>query len=251
MMQQTSNTRSTHIRLTQGQLLPLLIVGLPLAGVLWFVYGIYSLPARNAESRRRHFQQQLAEVREGHTKHFSIYKGFDDLDLAQCAADLRALGEERKFTLSFSYTADVDPFLEAIRGVPGISEVFLEKSGATAAGLAHLATLPDLQTVSFYEMPMTDADLRALADCENLETLHVGPREPATITIAAILALPHLRRLTLYDTYPTSWIEPQLMELVKGRNLEELDFVYIKEERVAALRNRLPNCKIRVNEKGK
>jgi hypothetical protein len=227
------------------------LVSLLAIGVFWIAYELAHVRDRWDARARERTRDEVAKVKSGLGDTILLSNELGDGALDEFARAMDDLKGVDHFSVHISYSHSVDRFLEQIRGLRGVRSLQIYKTDLTDAGMDPLATLPDLESLGLYHVRITDAGLKELASCPKLSTLGIDPREPVTITISTLVALPHLQTLTLYDTYPNSWIEPRLNDLEQATNLKELTLVYISAAKVEAIRAKLPNCVITVNESGK
>jgi hypothetical protein len=145
-------------------------------------------------------------------------------------------------------TKETDELLKTIVGIPGIREVSLHITDATDEGMKYIATLPDLRRLRLQNERTTDVGLQELVEHPTLEALYLDLPSPARrqMTVSAILALPHLRKLEIYDGWPGNGLLSLLPDLEQATALEELSLIDggVTETHAAALRQKLPNCKV-------
>jgi hypothetical protein len=159
--------------------------------------------------------------------------------------------------LEFYGTQNTDELLQSIAGLQGVKKLAFARCVLTPKALQELVTLPDLASVSLYELPVTDAWIEALHSCAQLEELKLGSlsyrrnyrteaftlSEPgAPVSVSTVLRLAHLKKLTI--DCPG---KPGLKQLEEATHLQQLTLVGRPDDReVAKLREKLPNCEILV-----
>lgn len=148
-----------------------------------------------------------------------------------------------------------DDLLRSIAGLKGLRRVRLTPCDVTVEGLKELAALPDLVAVTLYELRVTDEWIKALEPCPNLEELTLGwllhiqsnlaegfelGQQGAPVTVATVLGLPHLKKLTI-DCPGVSGMK----QLEDATNLKQLKLVGRPDNSVVEqLREKLPNCEV-------
>ncbi len=169
-------------------------------------------------------------------------------------AEIKADKSDR---LYFYGERQTDDLLKSIAGLKGLRRVDLTPCDVTLEGVKQLASFPDLTAATFYRLYLTDAWIDALQPCAQLEELTLGwllrasangntdftlGQRDSPISVSAVLALPHLKKLTI-DCPGTSG----LRQLEAATNLQRLALVGRPASAdLDALRDKLPNCEITV-----
>ena len=182
-----------------------------------------------AEWQKEFFDRQVAEVEAGNSDSIQLY----DME-------------------------NTDTLLHSVVGLGGVKWLVLSQTNVTNAGIADVATLPDLTRLTFHSLRIKDEWLEILSSCPRLDELELCPRNhPVTFHISKALALPHLRklRLSIYvyrgddegdATRQTA--DSVLADLEQATSLEELELDGLSFENrkpaLIALQQKLPNCKI-------
>ena len=107
----------------------------------------------------------------------------------------------------------------------------------------YLETLPNLKTLSLYDMQVTDAGLEHLKGLTKLEYLTLWYTQVSDAGLVHLQGLTKLKGLNLCGTQVT---DDGLEQLTGLTNLEylSLDGTQIRDEGVKELRQALPNCEI-------
>ena len=166
----------------------------------------------------------------------------------QLALNVRRAQAGKPHTVILYDTEQTDDLLESIAGTPGIQGVSLQVTDATDEGMKHIATLPDLRRLRLQNERITDVGLQELMEHPTLEALYVELPSPdrRQMTVPAILALPHLRKLEIYDGWPGNGLLSLLPELEQATALEELVLISatLTDDDLEPLRAKLPNCNV-------
>lgn len=188
------------------------------------------------------------------------FKTEEDWDKERFELQLAAIKSEKSDTLYFYDVQGADSLLQSITGMPGVKRVVVECcNDITDAGIQEIATLPDLTSVTFYELTIPNGWIELLQSSPHLEELDLTPYEPLDFSIAAVLALPHLNKLHL-DVYvdpkdsnaaaAERWVDATLEGMREARSLEELRLtgnVFVERKKLLVrLQTELPNCKIKL-----
>jgi hypothetical protein len=221
--------------------------------VLLTVYGSWAILdelSHGGERREREgARKMIAEVQAGATDSVRL-DSRDEMD--EFVKGMSVLKDAKDLTfdieyIGMSYAGGVDEFLRQIRGYPGVTTLRLIKTGVTDAGMEHVATLPNLEELILFQQSITDVGLEKLVTSPKLERLEFSSYKK--VSIPAIVALPHLLRLRLYDTYGADRDEsigPDISAFEKAQSLSELTLLGfdVSPEAVEGLRSHLPNCRV-------
>lgn len=229
-----------------GILIVFATLGLPCVAT---VYLLVTAPERQT---RGDVRDQIDVILAGRRDYIFVSNEIRDAGMDEFLKARNDLAKAKPFQLLIEYSHDTDDFLEQIVGLRNVDRLLLGKNDVTDAGMSYVATLPDLKSLTLYEVRITDAGLKKLASSPTLERLEFAPREGTQVTIPALLALPHLRRLQVYEPYEDDWLKRNLKEFEQANSLDELTLIgEFAEEEVQALREKLPNCKVKAQSNGK
>jgi hypothetical protein len=145
-------------------------------------------------------------------------------------------------------TINTDKLLASIEGLKGLKRLVLWHNDVTDAGMDQLSKFPDLDKLEIYDVDITEAGISKLSKCPNLKALYYSPHGANHAGVAAVLELPHLQKLVLFSDFDDEELSLVLTQLEQATNLKELTLVggaAYSEERVAPLREKLPNCEIK------
>lgn len=96
-------------------------------------------------------------------------------DLSRFQKNVEDLKAGKTDLLLLTFFRDSDSLLEGIRGMPEVRAVDINDSHITVAGMRHLATFPNLETVSSYGGPHdaghSDEGILELRNCKKLKCL--------------------------------------------------------------------------------
>jgi hypothetical protein len=171
---------------------------------------------------------------------------------------VRCIKTGHRDSISLYDVKGTDALLHSIAGLKGVKGVSVEQmNDITDAGLKEIAALPDLTRLDFYETEVTDKSLQLFNASPKLEALALVPSPPA-FSIATVLALPHLRKLSIEAPFGreghvyewAGWLDSVVEGLREAKSLEELTLTgppFVKRRSaLVALQKELPNCKIKL-----
>jgi hypothetical protein len=195
---------------------------------------------------RENMRKQIADYQDGRMIAISNETEYQACGMDEFVKSKNAFRPSDNFSLYIDYSHDIDDLLKQIAGTRGIRKIGVVQSGLTDVGLAHLASMPDLEVLSLTGGGITDKGLNQLRSSTKLETLFICPPAAAAITIPMILSLPHLRKLTLQDPEEGGWLAARFHQLEQAHLLKELILASdeISSEEIETLRTQLPNCNI-------
>lgn len=215
-----------------------------IAAMVAFGKHIAGAPERSARER---IKQSIAhaKVNDGVT----IWIGNDRVDMDEFVKHRDKFADLHPVALNVEYCRNTDAFLKQIAGLPNVRELLLGKNDVTDAGMEYVATLPDLEILTLYEVNVTDLGLEQLAQSTKLQELRFSPIDNKNVTIKAIVALPYLRKLKLYEPYQGDWLIRDFTDFEQAQALTALTLIgNLSAEKLQSLRDKLPNCKIVVQK---
>jgi hypothetical protein len=166
--------------------------------------------------RESSFSSQISAVQAGKSDRILIeHSPLTDNDLAQLA-DLTAL---RELLIDHPESTIKAAGIEHLAGLPNLQHLRIRASGIDDEALAAIARLPSLTILNLPQADLTDAGLVPLRDLPNLVQLRFGSPRVTDAGIQTVAQLPGLRRLHLIDV-PISPLG--LTELARAKQLESL-----------------------------
>jgi hypothetical protein len=211
--------------------------------VLAIVEYVRDFPSRNA---RVSLQRQLARIASGDMDTVSLTGHTVVMD--EFVSALPQLSTMPHFALDCYDTQGTDRLLEQIHGLNNLRRVTLTSTDVSDLGVCALASMPSITHLDLYNARITQKGVDCLTALPALESIAIRPAKGSTSLIEAVLKLPHLRRVRLYETPHAPWLDidtiinaakPKLTTLeLSGVQLSDVEFVRLQAA--------LPNCTISV-----
>jgi serine/threonine protein kinase len=157
---------------------------------------------------------------------------------------MTGIGKLQKLVgLGIPYAEITNDSLVALRGIPLEVLNLYECKQITSRGLNNVGEVPNLRDLNLRGTAMTNEDLDLVAQFSGLEVLWLGMTKVDDDGLQKLVGLQSLRVLDLRETAVTGAGLEQVAQLPR---LEALDLTgtRVPSERVDALQEKLPNCKI-------
>ncbi len=199
------------------------------AVIVLLIAGIAIIVSQDRKAKQRSEEERLA------------------FEIEHCMKDLSSGASDEIYLYGMHRT---DDFLEHFRDMPEIHTVTLEDTDISEAGMVHIATMPNLESLAIEIADrIGNASLEAIAEHPHIEKLHLYNTHISDNGLAFLKSLPSLDTLWLHWSWrgdrPT---DAGLVHLKELSNLKTLIIGgdWISASGVEQLRNALPQCDVRL-----
>jgi hypothetical protein len=142
-----------------------------------------------------------------------------------------------------------DAGLAALKGMTGLTRLYLKGTSVTDQGLANVAGLTRLTDLDLADVGVSDSGLSALAGLTKLRRLNLQAATVTDVGLDALRGMTDLEELSLYRTRVTN---AGLAKLANLKNLRSVDLCYSRATASGAheLASGLPKCDVLFQDSG-